>query len=39
MNTGFSDPDIGLVLPLMLLLMNEKCDHSLILALVYIIAT
>ena len=35
MNTGFSDPDI---LPLMLLLMNEKCDHSLILALVYIIA-
>ena len=31
MNTGFSDPD-------MLLLMNEKCDHSLILALVYIIA-
>lgn len=39
MNSGLSDPDTGLILPLMLLLMNEKCDFSLILALVYIIAS
>lgn len=39
MNFSVSDPDIGLVLPLILLLMQEKTDFSLILALVYIIAS
>lgn len=39
MNFSASDPDFALVLPLILLLMQEKTDFSLILALVYIIAS
>lgn len=39
MNFSASDPDFTLVLPLILLLMQEKTDFSLILALVYIIAS
>ncbi len=39
MNMITADPDIGIVLSLILLLSCEKNDFSLILALVYIIAT
>lgn len=38
MNMITADSDIGIVLPLILLIFRENNDFSLILALVYIIA-